>query len=69
MLFHAYVHFGGSSDSRIEELERTVAELQSKLKDVTAELKAEKEKVEIWISILHPFRKQCWCKLKIDFFS
>lgn len=64
MLFHVYVHFGGSSDSRIEELERTVAELQSKLKDVTAELKAEKEKVEIWISLLHPFRKMALAQIK-----
>lgn len=64
MLFHAYVHFGGSSDSRIEELERTVVELQSKLKDVTAELKAEKEKVEIWISLLHPFRKMALAQIK-----
>ncbi|XP_009597760.2 uncharacterized protein [Nicotiana tomentosiformis] len=38
------ISVASKTDSRIEELERTVAELQSKLKDVTAELKAEKEK-------------------------
>lgn len=54
--FHAYVHVGGSSDLKNEELERTVAGLQSKLKDVTAELEAEQEKVDIWIWFLNPFR-------------
>ena len=43
------MHVGGSSDLKNEELERTVAGLQSKLKDVTAELEAEQEKVDIWI--------------------
>ncbi|OIT05388.1 PREDICTED: uncharacterized protein LOC109242678 [Nicotiana attenuata] len=38
------ISVASKTDSRIEELERTVAELQSKLKDVTAELKAKKEK-------------------------
>ncbi|KAJ8562689.1 hypothetical protein K7X08_031141 [Anisodus acutangulus] len=38
------ISVASKTDSKNEELERTVAELQSKLKDVTAELKAEEEK-------------------------
>ncbi|XP_060183546.1 uncharacterized protein LOC132613525 [Lycium barbarum] len=38
------ISVASKTDSKNEELERTVAELQSKLKDVTAELKAEQEK-------------------------
>ncbi|KAK4373710.1 hypothetical protein RND71_009094 [Anisodus tanguticus] len=49
--FHVYVHFDGYSDSKNEELERTVAELQLKLKDVTADLNAEQEKV-IFLKLL-----------------
>lgn len=49
------MHVGGTSDPKNEELERTVAELQSKLKDVTAELEAEREKVKISISFLNLF--------------